>query len=413
MYLVAIHVPIYLDGDEQFVTTEWKKSLELLRDSFGGRFGHLAVLAPSRDLATGLPEQALEQLDVDSDGISLHSSIPEQHQARHYWFTYRRQWLQHCRDLIGQADVVHSGLDDVFRPMAYDAWRLADRMGKPTVFVQDTDTVLQNQELAAQGSWKLKTKLRIYNHFWERWCRRGVSRADLSLLKGQSLHRRYGRFARNGKNFHNTSYMADQIVSVHALQERTQSLGKERPLKFVYCGRLISRKGVDDSIRIIAEARKLGANVSLDLIGDGEERQRLEQLVSELAVGDVVRFLGAIDYGPELFKQLRVYDGLLFTPVAEDTPRMIFDGYSACLPLVATDIDYVKERSIEESAVVLLPQQDILRAARRLHQVDANRGELADLANKAHEAAIYHSADNWYRRRAEWTVEAVEKHEGR
>jgi hypothetical protein len=38
---------------------------------------------------------------------------------------------------------------------------------------------------------------------------------------------------------------------------------------------------------------------------------------------------------------------------------------------------------------------------------------LAALARKAHEAAVYHAADAWYRRRAEWTIEAVDKHAAR
>jgi len=33
MYLIPIHVPIYLDGDRRLVTTEWRRSLELLPSS--------------------------------------------------------------------------------------------------------------------------------------------------------------------------------------------------------------------------------------------------------------------------------------------------------------------------------------------------------------------------------------------
>ena len=51
MYLLTIHVPIYVDGERRLVTTEWRRSLELLRDSFEGRFGDVVVLAPSLDVS--------------------------------------------------------------------------------------------------------------------------------------------------------------------------------------------------------------------------------------------------------------------------------------------------------------------------------------------------------------------------
>jgi hypothetical protein len=68
MYLVAIHVPIYKDGSDCYVSTEWKRSLALLRDSIEEPFGRLALLAPTlaADLAA---EQLLEPISAEGDGI--------------------------------------------------------------------------------------------------------------------------------------------------------------------------------------------------------------------------------------------------------------------------------------------------------------------------------------------------------
>jgi hypothetical protein len=46
----------------------------------------------------------------------------------------------------------------------------------------------------------------------------------------------------------------------------------------------------------------------------------------------------------------------------------------------------------------------------QLADLDRNRGKLAELARQARVAADYHSADNWYRKRAEWTIDAVARH---
>jgi hypothetical protein len=120
-----------------------------------------------------------------------------------------------------------------------------------------------------------------------------------------------------------------------------------------------------------------------------------------------VRFLGMRVYGPELLSDLANYDALFFTPIAEDTPRMIFDGYAAGLPLLGYGIEYVREREAEDGAARSVPTRDVGAAAAMLCSFDRDRGQLANLTKRAREAALYHAADAWYRRRAEWTYEAA------
>jgi glycosyltransferase involved in cell wall biosynthesis len=86
---------------------------------------------------------------------------------------------------------------------------------------------------------------------------------------------------------------------------------------------------------------------------------------------------------------------------------MIFDGYAAGLPLVGYDVGYVRERAAAEGAAVLLPSGDVAAAARAVAGLARDRGQLARLAARARAAGRHHAADNWYRRRADWTHEAV------
>jgi glycosyltransferase involved in cell wall biosynthesis len=230
------------------------------------------------------------------------------------------------------------------------------------------------------------------------------------LLKGQALIDRYAPYAKNARNFHDTSYFTNEIVDEMRLERRLQSLlTDDRPLRLVYCGRLEARKGLAESIDAIAGARARGARLKFDVIGDGAVRQDLERQVERLGLRDAVKFLGMRTYGPDLLSDLAEYDALFFTPTAEDTPRMIFDGYAAGLPLIGYSIAYVLERQNEDGAAISCDRTP-LAAAQLLTELDRDRARLAALARKAREAAKYHSADAWYRRRADWTNEAVEKH---
>jgi glycosyltransferase involved in cell wall biosynthesis len=410
MYLIPIHVPIYTAGDRRLVTTEWRRSLALLRDSLDGRFGTIHVVAPSLPSEDQPVEQTLEEVTEDNDGIRLISSFDLRCRARKYWMSERGRWCAQLHEEVSRADVVHTCLDDVYRPIGYEGFREATRSGKPTVFVQDTDIVLQMRELTAGGGMRTITAGRAYGLIYERLCRRAVRLADLSLLKGSTLIHRYGRYAKNACSFHDTSYLSRDIIGEDALDDRLRSLGENRPLRLVYCGRLVPRKGVEKSIRIIKLLRDRGANIEFDVIGHGTDRPSLESLVDELDLTGVVRLLGPSKYGAELLKQLAEYDGLLFTPLAEDTPRMIFDGYAAGLPLIAYDIEYVRERSDEDEATVLLPRGTLEASADLIIGLCRQPERLAGLARQARRAGVHHAADNWYRRRAEWTIEAVERH---
>ena len=145
------------------------------------------------------------------------------------------------------------------------------------------------------------------------------------------------------------------------------------------------------------------------MIGDGVERTGLQQQAEQLGLHKSVRFLGNRVYGKELLSDLGSYDAVLFTPQAEDTPRMIFDGYAAGLPLLGYSLPYVLERELEDGAAVS-SMRDPQSAASLLVTLDSDRDRLAKLAARAREAALYHAADAWYRRRAEWTDEAVRRH---
>jgi glycosyltransferase involved in cell wall biosynthesis len=406
MYLIPIRVPLFRDGDALLVQSDWRRAVALLRDSLEGRYGDLHLVSPWLSVDDpAASEQPLEPLDLAGVRATpvYHAAI----RARHFWARGVRELrAAMARALIG-ADVVHAGLDELFRPMMGLSFGAASARGIPTVFVQDTDVVVQMLQLAGREP-SAQLRALAYVSAYEQLCRRCVGRADLTLLKSGTLEKRYAPYAKNLMTFEDTSYLSSEVVAEEVVESRLGSLGEERPLRLVYCGRLIARKGVDVSVRIVAAARAMGARVEFEVIGSGPEEARLVVLARELGLEDVVRFTGSSPYGPALLQRLATFDGLLFTPTAEDTPRMIFDGYAAGLPLIAAPIPYVEERARAEHATHLLPQR-VDAAARSLLALDRNRGRLAALTCKAREAALYHAADSWYRRRAERTHEVVER----
>ncbi len=408
MYLVAIHVPIFLDGDRPLIATDWLRSLRLLRDSFSGRFGPITVVAPSLSTSHPSAEQKLEAPAPDED-IVLEPSFDFSGRCRDFWLRDRKQWIADVDRLLPNAQVVHAGLDDVFRPVSYSGHARAVAANKPTVFVQDVDISLRARQLATTPVAAIKANL--YALHYERLARKGVQAADLSLLKGRSIMRRFASTARNPHTFHDTSYLSSEIVPADVV-ERRHARPADSPFRLVYCGRIARAKGVFESVDIIARARRLGRDIRFDMIGDGEDRAAIEKIISEQNLDSYIRCLGPQAYGPELIRKLAEWDALLFTPPGEETPRMIFDGFAAGLPLVAFAIEYVVERADEDAAACLLPNDNPQQAAQLINDLAADREKIAKLTRAAHQAAHKHAADVWYQRRAQWTIEAVEKRIG-
>jgi glycosyltransferase involved in cell wall biosynthesis len=300
-------------------------------------------------------------------------------------------------------------MEDVYRPINFAGHWEAVRAGTTTVFVRDTDTVTQVRDRARDEGLGRKIEARAYGCVFDQFMRYGVKTASLSLLKGRSLYDRYAQRAKNPQLFHNTSFLARDIKSQGEIRARLEGGRADRPLRLVYCGRLIARKGIDVALRAVAEAKRRKATVTFDIIGDGPERAPLKKLASELELGETITFYGAREYNKALLNELGKYDILLFTPSIEDTPRMIFDGYAAGLPLLGTDIDYIRERIEEERAGWVLPRGSVGAIAEKIVDIDRDRSLLHNPTWAAWEAAHYHAADEWYRRRAEWTVEAYER----
>ena len=72
-------------------------------------------------------------------------------------------------------------------------------------------------------------------------------------------------------------------------------------------GRLQQRKGHDTVIRAVADLNHAGGLFHYVIVGDGEERKRLQQLAKDLDIANCVEFVGEVD-NAELLHYLQICD---------------------------------------------------------------------------------------------------------
>jgi glycosyltransferase involved in cell wall biosynthesis len=93
---------------------------------------------------------------------------------------------------------------------------------------------------------------------------------------------------------------------------------------------------------VVESTRKRGVNAMLVLAGqeEGIQISSLRSLASELGIADNIRFLGHV---VDISGLLSAVDIGVFSSSYEGCPNGVLEGMAAGLPVVATDIDGIRE----------------------------------------------------------------------
>jgi glycosyltransferase involved in cell wall biosynthesis len=121
-------------------------------------------------------------------------------------------------------------------------------------------------------------------------------------------------------------------------------------------GRLSWEKGIDIFLR--AAARVLGEfpNARFVVVGEGPDKDKLEQLVDELNIRGNVSMLGHRDDMPSVYASL---DVMVSSSRQEGLPMAILEGMASSLPLVATAVGEVPTVVLNGRTGVLVPAEDV------------------------------------------------------
>jgi len=100
-----------------------------------------------------------------------------------------------------------------------------------------------------------------------------------------------------------------------------------------WAGRLTAIKRPHDLVRTLAELTRTGVDAYLVAVGDGPERESVEQLATELGVTERCRFLG---YRRDMSRWYGTFDAFLLTSENEGTPVVAIEALACECPVVAT-----------------------------------------------------------------------------
>jgi glycosyltransferase involved in cell wall biosynthesis len=135
--------------------------------------------------------------------------------------------------------------------------------------------------------------------------------------------------------------------------------------KFVvgWFGRMTAVKRTDDLLTMLAGVRERGVDALLLLVGDGDDRERLEQRAHDLGLARSCLFLG---YQEDVAPWYAICDAVVLTSASEGTPVTIIEALAAGRPVVATKVGGVPDVVDEGETGFLVRPYDTHALAERL-----------------------------------------------
>jgi glycosyltransferase involved in cell wall biosynthesis len=117
------------------------------------------------------------------------------------------------------------------------------------------------------------------------------------------------------------------------LLDQYQALFESRPV-LITAGRLIQQKGQWHLIRAFSEVAKEHPTATLIILGEGEYRPQLEQLINDAGLSENVHLIGN---QPNVYQFLSRADLFVFSSLWEGMPNTMLEALSVGLPIISTD----------------------------------------------------------------------------
>lgn len=131
---------------------------------------------------------------------------------------------------------------------------------------------------------------------------------------------------------------------------------------FLFIGRLTRQKGADILIQALAGLKE----GRIFIVGDGEERGRLEKLAEDLGMAPRISFLGSRSDVPEI---LAASDCFILPSRWEGLGIVVMEAMTSGLPVIASGVDGIKEIVADGETGILVKPGDIQALGRAIQSM--------------------------------------------
>ena len=158
-------------------------------------------------------------------------------------------------------------------------------------------------------------------------------------------------------------------------------------IKFLFVGRLIKIKNLPFLLKGFKKVLEKHCNVSLYIVGDGEEKPKLEKLVKEWRIDNKVKFYGHL-YKEKLLKMYQSADVFVITSEYENFPNVVLEAMACGLPVIATSVGGMIKQVKEGQTGFLVPLNDETVLSERMGFFIKNLDKIIEFGKRARDFVV-------------------------
>ncbi|NJO39266.1 MAG: colanic acid biosynthesis glycosyltransferase WcaL [Cyanobacteria bacterium CRU_2_1] len=145
----------------------------------------------------------------------------------------------------------------------------------------------------------------------------------------------------------------------------------DQQIRIATIGRLVEKKGIEYSIRAVAQLIEVHSNLEYNIIGDGLLRERLQRLIEELNLSHCVKLLGWKNEREiiEILNQTHLFVATSITAKDgnQDAPiNVLKEAMALGLPVISTHHGGIPELVQDGVSGFLVPERDVDALAEKL-----------------------------------------------
>jgi glycosyltransferase involved in cell wall biosynthesis len=165
------------------------------------------------------------------------------------------------------------------------------------------------------------------------------------------------------------------------------------PLRLLFVGRLVPTKNVDVIVEALARACAEGADVTLDVLGEGPALVGLVELSARVGVSDRVRFRGALSVD-EVLDAYRGADVLALVSDSEGWPKVIVEAMAYGVVPIGNDRGLVPQIVSGGRGFTIAPR-DVEALTRVIVRLEGSPELRVSIANEAQQWAARYSLEEF------------------
>jgi glycosyltransferase involved in cell wall biosynthesis len=230
-------------------------------------------------------------------------------------------------------------------------------------------------------------KMRAYNQL-DRWSLRKAHRVvTMNKIFAKQLMR--AGASREGMRILHNAIDVESILNVDSdvAAKLKNKLGITEERVIIAIGRLSKEKGQIDLVRTFATLlqSQVHMQTKLIIVGDGPERERLEQEINSLGIKKRVVFAGQVS---DIKPFYAIADLMVLPSHSEGSPNVLLEAMAANVPVVATSVGGVPEIATHKENALLVETRNSKALAHAISQLLNDREFAQKLATNAQQRVI-------------------------